>query len=117
MRKKKSQEKYMPINIREGEGKKRVFIFVIEHNTNTITILLPILYSNSNAIKFCLLTQKYARKKNDRFAFFLLIVFLFHRAEYKRKKNEVYIHLIFRAHSEELFNYYFIVHNSQVYSR
>jgi hypothetical protein len=112
---KKSHKRTIPINMREKEAK-RVFIFVIEHNTNTINVLpLPFLYSNLDAIKLCLLTEKYARKKNLTIFILLLVsILFFYSEEYKRKKGgekgrEFYIYLIFRIHSEELFHHYYFI--------
>ncbi len=103
---KKTHKRTMPINMRKREGEKRVFIFVIEHNTNTITILLPLLYSSLSARKFCLLTEKYARKKN-------VDLFFFHRAEYKRKKRKLYLFDISSTFKRAFFFYYHCQVNSR----
>lgn len=90
----------MPINMRKRKGEKRVFIFVIEHNTNTITILLPLLYSSLSARKFCLLTEKYARKKTSIYSSSI--------GRNINEKRESYIYLIFQAHSKEPFSFIII---------
>ncbi len=76
---------------REKRKREWVLVFVIKHNTNTIPIQLPLLYSGLSAIKFCLLTKKCARKKSTDFSF--SIVFLLWSAEYKRKVGERVIYL------------------------